>query len=65
MVQFHEQAREQILQDSLQRIRNLTEPSPVMASVLAQIKDVQRNQGLLRSWGIQFPEKLQIMEGSR
>jgi hypothetical protein len=50
-------AREQILQDNLQRIRDFTQPSPVMASVLSQIKNVQRSHELARSMGFVFPEE--------
>jgi hypothetical protein len=53
MVRLHEQ----ILQQSLQRIRDLTEPSSVKASLLAQIEDVQRNRELARSMSFVFPEE--------
>jgi hypothetical protein len=66
MVRFHEQIQEQIheqiLQNNLHQIRDLTWPSSVRASLLAQIEEVQRNRERARSLGCVLPEELQILE---
>jgi hypothetical protein len=58
-------AHEQILQENFQRIRDLTEPSPLCASMLNRIANVQRNEEQLRSLGFVFPEEFQIQEVSQ
>ena len=58
-------ARDQILQDNLQRIRDFTEPSPLMRQLLAQVATFQRNEKLARAMGFAFPgEEHQIQKGS-
>ncbi len=48
---------EQILQENLQRLRDLTEPSPARAA-LDQIEHVRRGQERARSLGFVFPDDL-------
>ena len=58
-------ASERILQESQQRIRDLAEPSPMMAQALDQIANVRRNEELARSQGLVFPDEIKIPEVSR
>lgn len=59
------QSYERILRESHQQLKDLAEPSPVMASALDQIASVRRNEEQLRSLGFVFPEEFQILEGAR
>ncbi len=61
MVRFHER----ILQQNLQRLRDLAEPSPVKAAMLEQVGHVRRNEEWARSHGFVFPEEFQTQEESR
>jgi hypothetical protein len=56
---------EQILQDNLQRIRDVAGPSPVEASTLEWIEHVRRNEERARSLGFVFPEEFQNREVGR
>ncbi|PYU52672.1 MAG: hypothetical protein DMG48_05175 [Acidobacteria bacterium] len=53
---------EQILQNNLQELRDLLEPSPVRAAMLDRIEHVRRNEELARSLGIGFPKEFQTLE---
>jgi hypothetical protein len=53
-------AFERILQENQQRIRELAEPSPVVAQALDQIASVRRNEELARSQGLVFPDEFKI-----
>jgi hypothetical protein len=55
---------EQISRENLQRIRDLTEPSPLMRSMLDQIEFAQRSEKLARAMGFAFPEGHQIQKES-
>jgi hypothetical protein len=61
MVRFHEQ----ILQENLQRLQDLAEPSPVKAALLDQMEHARRNEELARRLGFVFPEEHEIQEVSR
>jgi hypothetical protein len=56
---------EQLERQMQRRIEELVSPSPVCASMLAQIANLQRNEARLRSWGFVFPKQNRIQEESQ
>jgi len=52
-------AYEQLLQQNLQRLRGLTEPSAGTALMLDQIEHVRRSEELARRLGFVFPKDFQ------
>ena len=57
-------AYEQIHQDNLQRIRDLTEPSSVKASMLDQVTHAVRSGERAHSLGFVFPREVHTQEES-
>jgi hypothetical protein len=53
-------AYDQILQENLQRLQDMAEPSPVKAQMLDRIEHVVRSEKLARSLGFVFPEEVLI-----
>jgi len=65
MVERRNQFLEQLERQMQRRIEELLSPSPVCASMLTQIANLQRNEAELRFWGIAFPKQNRIQEELR